>query len=482
MAIASFFLYSSHVNIALTILLSILATEVFSMGADSTRIQPHAANAHYWQYQNQPVVLLGGTEADNCFQIPNLEAHLDLLVSVGGNYVRNTMSDRPDHGYEVKAFGQNGDGLYDLDTWNDAYWQKFSDMLRWTAERKIFVQIELWDRFDHSRENWDVDPFNPKNNVNYSHEESSLAAAYPEHPGRNQQPFFYTVPALQNNASVLAYQRAFIDKVLSYALDYDHVLYCIDNETSGDAAWASYWALYLRERASEKGVDIELTQMWDKWDVREAEHRPTFDHPELYTFIDISQNSWQKEQTNWENAQWVRRYITDTPRPINSTKIYGADTHQRADTGINTAHAQQTFWRNIIGGFASSRFHRPPSGLGLGEFSQPHIRSARMFSDTFDLFRAEPDAESSLLHNRSANEAYLTRIPGEQYAVYFPSGGAVKLDLLAETGAFSVRWLDIEASAWEEGDKRAQGGGLVSLAAPGAGHWLVLLEKTKQGY
>ena len=182
MAIASFFLYSSHVNIALTILLSILATEVFSMGADSTRIQPHAANAHYWQYQNQPVVLLGGTEADNCFQIPNLEAHLDLLVSVGGNYVRNTMSDRPDHGYEVKAFGQNGDGLYDLDTWNDAYWQKFSDMLRWTAERKIFVQIELWDRFDHSRENWDVDPFNPKNNVNYSHEESSLAAAYPEHP------------------------------------------------------------------------------------------------------------------------------------------------------------------------------------------------------------------------------------------------------------------------------------------------------------
>ena len=132
------------------------------MSADSMRIQPYATNPHYWQYQNQPVVLLGGSEADNCFQIPNLKAHLDLLVSVGGNYVRNTMSDRPDHGYEIKAFGQNADGLYDLDTWNDAYWQKFSDMLRWTAERQIFVQIELWDRFDHSQGNWDTDPFNPK--------------------------------------------------------------------------------------------------------------------------------------------------------------------------------------------------------------------------------------------------------------------------------------------------------------------------------
>lgn len=56
------------------------------------RIQPYAANSRYWQYQGKPVLLLGGTKDDNLFQIPDLEAHLDLLASVGGNCIRNTMS------------------------------------------------------------------------------------------------------------------------------------------------------------------------------------------------------------------------------------------------------------------------------------------------------------------------------------------------------------------------------------------------------
>ncbi len=471
-------LFFSYMRLKYMLLISLLfTTETFAMSADTTRIQPYADNPRYWQYQNQPVMLLGGTVADNCFQIPELRAHLDLLAQVGGNYVRNTMSDRPDHGYEITAFAQNADGLYDLNTWNAAYWQKFADMLRWTAERQIFVQIELWDRFDHSRENWDVDPFNPQNNVNYTHEESGLDPEYPDHPGQNKQPFFYTVPALLNNEIVLQYQRAFIDKVLSYSLAYDHVLYCMDNETNGDPAWAIYWADYVRNKAREQNMTVELTEMWDKWDVRDEEHRSTFDHPERYTFIDISQNSWQTGQTNWDRAQWVRHHIADQPRPINSTKIYGADTHGRAKQGISTEHAQQTFWRNILGGFASSRFHRPPFGLGLSEGSQPHIHSARLFANAFDLFCAEPDAESALLQNRQENEAYLTRVPGEQYAVYFPNGGAVALDLSGARGAFNMRWLNIAKSEWKAA-KAVEGGGVVNLQAE-EGHWLVLLEKAQ---
>ena len=37
-------------------------------------------------------------------------------------------------------------------TWTDGteeYWQRFQNMLKWTAERKIIVQIEVWDRFDY---------------------------------------------------------------------------------------------------------------------------------------------------------------------------------------------------------------------------------------------------------------------------------------------------------------------------------------------
>ena len=63
------------------------------------RIKPWAKNPRYWQYKGQPVLLLGGSKDDSLFQIPDLKKHLDLIASVGANYVRNTMSSRSDHGF-----------------------------------------------------------------------------------------------------------------------------------------------------------------------------------------------------------------------------------------------------------------------------------------------------------------------------------------------------------------------------------------------
>lgn len=438
----------------------------------SGRIQPWTENPRFWQLDGQPVWLLGGTVKDNLFQIPDLEAHLDLLVSVGGNYVRNTMSDRPAAGFEVKAFGQDEQGRYDLTTWNEEYWQRFESLLRWTGERRIVVQIEMWDRFDHARENWDEDPFNPANNVNYTHDESGLAATYEAHPGRNEQPFFYTVPELQNNEVVLAHQRAFVDRVLEFSLPHGHVLYCMDNETSGDPAWGRYWAEHIRARAKAAGVEVVLTEMWDNWDVRHETHRPTFDDPELYGFVDLSQNSHNPGQTNWERAQWVRDYLAAQPRPMNSTKIYGADTSKWTERGVNSAHGEATFWRNLIGGFASSRFHRPPSGLGLSGRAQANLRAARRLQERFDVFHAEPDSEHALLRERDEDEAYATRVPGRQIAVFFPDGGEVVLDAAELPAGATLAWLDIAAGSW--GDAVQIGPGAVRLTAP-AGPQVALL-------
>ena len=55
--------------------------------------------------------------------------------------------------------------------WNDENWQRFERLLRETAKRRIFVQIEIWDRFDFTdaggRDRWRVHPCNPANNVNF---------------------------------------------------------------------------------------------------------------------------------------------------------------------------------------------------------------------------------------------------------------------------------------------------------------------------
>lgn len=222
-------------------------------GGGGDRIQPWPKNPRCWQYRGRPVLLLGGSKDDNLFQIPDLEEHLDEMVRIGANYIRNTMSDRKDKGFEVYPFLRRPDGTYDLEGWDEEYWGRFAKMLALTHARGIIVQIEVWDRFDYSRDHWELHPYNPKNNINYTYEESGFAEHYPDHPGANRQPFFFTTPKQRNNAVVLKYQQRFVDRMLSYALKYDHVLYCMDNETSGEEAWGAYWAEYIRARASWGG-------------------------------------------------------------------------------------------------------------------------------------------------------------------------------------------------------------------------------------
>ena len=154
------------------------------------RIQPYAKNPWYWQYRGEPVLLLGGTVEDNVYQIPDIEEHLDLLAARGGNYVRCTVSCR-DAG-DVWWHEKDAGGQYDLTKPGTEHWERFERFLDLAAERDIVAQFEMWDRFDFARENWDVNPYNPKNNVNYTAGESKLKEVIDTHPGRKENNFFRT--------------------------------------------------------------------------------------------------------------------------------------------------------------------------------------------------------------------------------------------------------------------------------------------------
>ncbi|MBI3898488.1 MAG: hypothetical protein HY308_09360 [Gammaproteobacteria bacterium] len=462
------------------------------------RIQPYPKNPRYWQYQGKPVVLIGGSKQHNLFQIPDLEAHLQLLASVGGNYIRNSMSSREDG--NVQPFAKLANGRYDLERWNPEYWRRFEQLLKVTQQLGIIVQIEVWDRFDYSRQQWDVQPFNPKNNVNYTYAQSGFAQAYPDHPGDDKQPFFFTTPKQRHNTVVLRYQQRLVDEMLRRSLRYPNVIYCMDNETSADEAWGAYWADHIHQRAQEAGVRAFATEMWDDWNLQGPHHRYTLDHPEHYDFVELSQNNHQNGDSHWNNFHWARDYIAATPRPINNVKTYGADNDQnttihyrfkrwllrligRAPT-MNTSSDYGTtqdgterWWRHLIGGAAAVRFHRPTAGIGLNDDAQHHIRSARLFLNEFDMTRSTPDAKYALLSDRSNNEAYATQIEGEAYAVYFPDGGDVKL-AVSPTQTFHVKWLEISTSRWTDGAD-VNGSSAVRLNVPGDGQWLALVKKKR---
>ncbi len=437
----------------------VLACLLFSglqlAAAGDPSLKPWPDNKWYWSFDGQPVLLLGGSDDDNLFQWPveRLIPQLDRIVSAGGNVIRNTMSDRQDGGFEVYPFLRLKNGKYDLEQWNPEYWHRFETLLRETAKRQIVVQIEVWDRFDFTdvRKNdpyrWEKKhPYNPQNNVNYTFQESTFAARYPDHPGANRQPFFYTTPQQRNNTIVLRYQERFVDKLLSVSLKYDHVLYCIDNETKAQAEWAQHWTKYIRSAAAKANKTVMITEMWDDWDLKAERHRQTFDHPELYDYVDVSQNNQNSGEPHWDNFLFVRQYLSKQPRPMNTTKTYGADGNK---FGHSDQDAIERFWRHLLAGAASIRFHRPDSGLGISDKAAACIRAARLVEQQIPMW--EINAANQLLRERSENEAYLAaNSQRTKLVIYFPAKGtdqqqrAVKLNTTDLAEQYQLRWFDID--------------------------------------
>ncbi len=453
---------------------------------DESRIQPYSENPYYWQYKGEPVLLLGGSWQDNLFNHPiGLEEHLDLLVSVGGNYVRNTMSHRNQG--NLFAYTQlagpgiplEKDGKFDLDSFNEDYWLRLDDFFRMTHERDIIVQIEIFDPHDYFRDHqslggWSKHPFNPANNVNYTSEESGLptSANYRPVATPSTHPFWLAVPALENNELVLRYQRAYVDKLLSTSLEYPHVLYSIQNESGEELAFGDYWADYIHERAREAGLTVYISDMRRTGDVREPDQRHIMDNPQRFNFLDISQSVG-----NYARTLFVREYIAENPRPINSVKLY------------NTAGEEESvarMFRFIFAGGASARFHRPHPlegsrdhekssrwGLGLSPRAQSTIRSARMLTDSIHVFTSEPS--NDLLSGREENEAYCLANPDKQYAIYFPNGGEVELDVSDAKSKLTIKWLNILKSEWSD-EGRVSSNESLTLKAPGEGHWAAFIQ------
>jgi Family of unknown function (DUF6298) len=441
--------------------------------ADDSALRPWPENTWYWSYHGKPILLLGGSDDDNLYQWPSekLIPQLERLAAAGGNVIRNTMSDRKDKGFEVYPFRRGRSGKYDLNKWNAEYWARLDRMLAETARRNIAVQIEIWDRFDYTdsggSDRWQRHPYNPANNVNYTYGQSGFAKRYPNHPGTNKQPFFFSTPGQRNNQVVLPFQQRFVNKLLDHTLPFDHVLYCMDNETNGDEQWGKYWAQFVKERAAKQNKTVYVTEMWDDWNLAAERHKRTFDHPELYDFVDVSQNNHNKGQKHWDNFLHVRQYLAGHPRPMNTTKTYGA-------TGNKFGHTDQDaverFWRHLLAGAASIRFHRPDSGLGLNDKAVACIKAARLLESLIPLWSVQPAA--GLLSDCSGNEAYLAANKGRAYAVYFPArdNAEVKLDLADATGTLTVHWINIDKGQAGE-QQNISGGNTITLSPPTDENW-----------
>ena len=438
--------------------------------AQDTGIKPYTKNPSYWEYQNRPVLLIGGSDNDNLFQSDDVATKLDKLKAAGGNYIRCTLS-CSDPGDEWPFWRA---GLrFNLNKFNPEFWKKLDAFFKLTADRGIIVQLEIWDFHDFV-DIWERNPWNPAINNVFTVENTNLKERYSKSEAVKHD-FFFSVPKLNNDELLLRYQKMFVDQLLAVSFNYNHILYCITNEIfkQYSSEWGWFWAKYLKEKSAQAGVKIQVTELYQEQDITQKQHMDAQQHPEIYSFIEASPNSCIAGEKHWERLQKAREVIVKNPRPVNNVKIYGGPLGSW--TG-GPEHGIQRFWRNIIGGAASVRFHEVPEGIGISDRALAHIKSAQLLTNEYDFFTSQPDVNFSLLKEREADEAYLASNADRDMVVYFPDGGQIVVDFTRFAGAYILKWLNLEGANWYS-EKEIQGGRPQELATPFAGQWIALFKK-----
>jgi len=356
------------------------------------------------------------------------------------------MSDRK--AADVSPFERDADGTYDLERWNDPYWDRLAAFLEETAERDIVVELTLWDQHDFATSRWADHAWNPANNQTLP--EDSLPATGGDH-WEDRIAFFRTVA--EGNEAVLSHQERFVDRVLDDTLEYGNVIYNVTNEGWAGIEWERHWAEHVLNRARKHGVDVDVANM----NMSPGDSvRKAIEHPETFLYVEVSQHNQDSVgssgQEHWDLLQRWRSDVGDAvgPRPFNNVKIYGGFDGVIEAAG-DADEAVERFWRNVFGGCAACRFHRQVAGgdegwgIGGSERALTHVRSVRLVEELVDLWRLRP--RQDLLGDVDPNEAYCVAAPGESYAVYFPEGGTVTLAV--EAGSYRCRYLDAETATWE---------------------------------
>ena len=471
----------------------------------ATGIAISAKHPHYWQYDGKPVLLLGGwnhghnpfidhdTDDDRDNQgvstPEQITRAMDKLVACGGNYLRCVFDPGMASGVQKMPFCTKSGGRYDLRKMEGPFWARLDTFLAEAAKRDIVVQFEVWDRFDlidGSWGGWPVSPWNPKNNVNYTPASSGLAVSYRTF---KPHPFLQGVPGhpvyekaarkrKQQYDVVRRFQDLFMDKLLSVALRYDNVLYCMNNETHEDPAWGQYWMAYIRKTARAKGKRVLTTDMFDNAFEPEKSTKLAcqFRHRDRYDYVDASQvNSRHAGEVHWKKTRWIVEAAGRAKPPclVHMTKIYGNDIAldgkpwSRFRPG-DSNNAIEEWWQNLIAGVAGVRFHRPTSGIGLSQMAQACMKATRNVEPCMDL-----------LAGRDENEVYLAARPGEAYVLYFTAqgkgDGVVNLDLRDHANRrFRLLWIDVSTGEWGP-ISSTEGGRQARIARPRKGHWVAVL-------
>ncbi len=217
-------------------------------------------------------------------------------------------------------------------------------MLRWTAERDIIVQIEVWDRFDYSTNNWEPASLQPQEQRQFHLRPVRLRRAVPRPPRPEQTAvLLHHAPTAQQHrgAQIPAAVRARRCSPTPCATTMSSIAWTTKPPPRRPGAFIG--PDFIRERAQQAGKQVCLTEMWDAWDLK-ADGTPAHLRSSR-TLRLLRRLPEQPEEGPGALGQLpvgARPAGRSRPRPLNTVKTYGADGGRFG----NNRDGIERFWRH----------------------------------------------------------------------------------------------------------------------------------------
>jgi hypothetical protein len=158
----------------------------------------------------------------------------------------------------------------------------------------------------------------------------------------------------------------------------------------------------------------------------------------------------------------------------------GLDPDGREDMNNQDSVRALVLWGNLMAGGGGVEWYfgarSPHNDLGMEDW-RSRDRAWTWTSHALTFFQKHVPFEAMEGNDALVNDGhYCLAQPGEAYLAYLPFGGETTLDLSGTDGSFKVRWFAAATGALTDG-AAADGGGAVTLTAPGAGDYAVLVSR-----
>jgi hypothetical protein len=331
--------------------------------------------------------------------------------------------------------GNARDGLpkFNLDRLNPDYFKRMRERIAEAQKRGIYVGVMLFD--DWSTENggaWEGHPFHRDNNVNGVDADLDKNGLGVE---------FHTL----KDKRILAYQEAYVRRVVETVNRFDNVLYEVANETTviGSKAWQYHFIRFLNKLQAEKRLR----------------------HPVGMTVADTEVNNAALFASA---AQWIspgtQGGYQDDPPAAEGKKVILSDTDHLWGVGGDADWVWKSFLRGLNPIYMDPLFEEAKHEAVRKAMGQTWRLAAKM-----NLAQMTP-------HPDLCSTGYCLAAPGKEYLIYQLGKGAFTVTLTA--GAYEAEWLDPQADLLWPKQRIESSGGQETFTPPTKGQAVLHLKRT----